>query len=212
MPCFKSYWVLVFWVLNNITIYCWLLIKYYHPWFWDYWVPIFLHLRLSITVPCFYFSYQKCIVSSTAISVQSLIRVWLFVTPWTVACQVSLSITNSRSLLKLISIESVIPSNHLFLCHPLLLPPSIFPSITVFSNESALRIRWPKYLSFSFNISPSNEHSGLISFIAIVKVWSLTHSGFWKLLTFIFNNYQFSTSYKSWIFRKSSIRELFQVL
>ena len=97
-------------------------------------------------------------------SVQSLGCVQLFVAPWTVACQASLSITNSWSLLKLMSIESVMPSNHLILCHPLLLPPSIFPSIRVFSNESALRIRWPKYWSFSFNISPSNEHPGLISF------------------------------------------------
>ena len=80
------------------------------------------------------------------------------------ACQATLSITNSQSLPKLMSIESVMPSNHLILCHPLLLPPSIFPSIRVFSNESALRIRWPKYWSFSFNISPSNEHQGLISF------------------------------------------------
>ena len=97
-------------------------------------------------------------------SVQSLTRVWLFATPWTAACQASLSITNSRSLLKLMSIESVMPSNHLILCHPLLLPPSIFPSIRGFSKESALRIRWPQYWSFSFNISPSNEHPGLISF------------------------------------------------
>ena len=97
-------------------------------------------------------------------SVQSLSRVQLFATPWTAAHQASLSITNSWSWLKLTSIESVMPSNHLILCHPLLLLPSIFPSIRVFSNESALRIRWPKYWSFSFNISPSNEHSGLISF------------------------------------------------
>ena len=97
-------------------------------------------------------------------SVPSLSHVRLFATPWTVACEASLSITNSQSLLKLISIESVIPSNHLILCHPLLLPPSIFPSIRVFSNESVLHIRWPKYWSFSFNISPSNEHAGLISF------------------------------------------------
>ena len=94
----------------------------------------------------------------------SLSRVQLFVTPRTTACQASLSITNFRSLLKLIFIESVMPSNHLILCHPLLLLPSIFPSIRVFSNESALRIRWPKYWSFSFSISPSNEYSGLISF------------------------------------------------
>ena len=96
-------------------------------------------------------------------SVQSLSRVQLFVTPWTAARQASLSITNSWSLLKLMSITSVMPSNHLILCRTLLLP-SIFPSIRVFSIESALRIRWPKYCSFSFNISPSNEYSGLISF------------------------------------------------
>ena len=92
--------------------------------------------------------------------VQSLSHVWLFVTPWTSARQASLSITNSRSPPKAMSIESVMPSNHLILYHPLLLLPSIFPSIRVFSNESALRIRWPKYCSFSFNISPSNEHPG----------------------------------------------------
>ena len=86
------------------------------------------------------------------------------VTPWAVAQEASLFITNSQSLLKLMSIKSVMPSNHLILCHPLLLPPSIFPSIRVFSNESVLRIRWPKYWSFSFSISPSNEYSGLISF------------------------------------------------
>ena len=90
--------------------------------------------------------------------------VWLFVTSWTSARQASLSITNCLSLLKLIPIESVMPSNHLILCHPLLLPPSIFPSIRVFSNESVFHIRWPKYWSFSFSISPSNEHPGLISF------------------------------------------------
>ena len=84
--------------------------------------------------------------------------------PWTAACQALLSITNSLSLLKLMSIEQVMPSNHLILSHPLLLPPPIFTSITVFSNESVLHIRWPKYWSFSFNMSPSNEHSGLISF------------------------------------------------
>ena len=97
-------------------------------------------------------------------SVQSLSCVQLFVTPWTAAHQASLSITNSRSLLKCMSIELVMPSNHLILCRPLLLPPSIIPSIRVFSNESALHIRWPKYWSFSLNISPSNEHPRLISF------------------------------------------------
>ena len=97
-------------------------------------------------------------------SVQSLSCVQLFVNPWTEACQASLSITNSWSLLKLMSIESVMPSNHLILCRPLLLQPSIFPSIRVFSNEPFLHIRWPQYWSFSFCISPSNEYSGLISF------------------------------------------------
>ena len=97
-------------------------------------------------------------------SVQSISCVQLFAIPWTAACQASLSITNSQSLLKFMSVVLVIPSNHLILCHPLLLPPSIFPSIQVFSNESVLHIRWPKYWSFSFSISPSNEYSGLISF------------------------------------------------
>ena len=97
-------------------------------------------------------------------SVQLLSRIRLFATPWTAAHQASLSITNSQSLLKFTSIELVMPSNHLILCHPLLLLPSIFPSIRVFSNESVLRIRWPKYWSFSFSISPSNEYSGLVSF------------------------------------------------
>ena len=99
-----------------------------------------------------------------AISVQSLSCVQLFATLWAVAYQASLSITSSRSLLKLMSIESVMPFNHVILSRPLLLLPSIFPSIRVFSNESALHIRWPKYWSFSFNISPSNEYLGLISF------------------------------------------------
>ena len=96
--------------------------------------------------------------------VQSLSHVQLFATPWTAARQASLAFTSSLSLLKLMSIESVTPSNHLILCRPLLLLPSIFPSIRVISNESALRIRWLKYWSFSFSISPSNEYSGLISF------------------------------------------------
>ena len=96
-------------------------------------------------------------------SVQSLSHVWLFATQWTAACQASMSITNSRSLLKFMSIESVMPSSHLILCRPLLLP-SVLPSIRVFSNELALHISWPKYQSFSFNSSPSNQYSGLISF------------------------------------------------
>ena len=98
------------------------------------------------------------------VAVQLLNHVWFFVPPWTAARQASLSITSSRSLFKLMSIESVMPSNILILCCPLLLPPSIFPSIMVFSNESVLHIRWPKYWSFSFSISPSNEYLGLISF------------------------------------------------
>ena len=97
-------------------------------------------------------------------SVQSLTHVWLFATPWIEARQASLSITNSRSLLKLMPIKSVMPSSHLIFCHPLLLLPPIPPSIRVFSNESTLHMRWPKYWSFSFNVSPSTEHPGLISF------------------------------------------------
>jgi len=101
---------------------------------------------------------------NTFSSVQSLSYVQIFATPWTAACQASLSITNSQSLLKLMSMESVMPSNHLILCRPLLLLPSIFPSIRVFSNESVLRIRRPKCWSFSFSFSPSNEYWGLLSF------------------------------------------------
>ena len=116
--------------------------------------PTFLAL-----LECLFFQLNVKIVA-----VQLLSRVRPCVTPWTAARQASLSFTISRSLLKLMSIELVMPSNHLILCHPILLPPSIFPSLTVFSNKSTLHIRWPKYWSFSFNISPSNEYSGLISF------------------------------------------------
>ena len=121
----------------------------------------------------FYFSLCVCIYIYThteiymymcACVLSHFSRFWLFVTPWTSACQTSLSITNSRSLLKLMSIKLVMPSNHLILCLPLLLLPSLFPSIRVFSSESVLHIRWPKHWSFSFSLSPSNEHSGLISF------------------------------------------------
>ena len=109
---------------------------------------------------------QKNGVSLSSVQSPSCVRlfVWLFATPWIAACQASLSITNSRSLLKLMSIELVMPFSHFILCCPLLLLPSIFPSIRVFSNESMLRMRWPKYWSFSFSISPSNEHPGLFSF------------------------------------------------
>ena len=119
----------------------------------------------------------------TISSVQLLSHVRLFVTPWIAAHQASLSIINSWSLLKLMSIESVMPSNHLILCRPLLFLPSIFPSIRVFSNESALHIRWPKYWSFSFSISPSNEYSGLISFR--MDCWTSLQS---KGLSSVFSN------------------------
>ena len=109
-----------------------------------------------------FIAYRKSTLGGC--SVQSLSHVRLFATPGTAAPQTSLSITNSQSLPKLMSIESVMPSNHLILCWPLLLPPSIFPRIKVFPNESVLHIRWPKYWSFSFNISPTNEYPGLISF------------------------------------------------
>ena len=120
-----------------------------------------------VEICSFYTNFEESFLSWMDIqfsSVQSLSRVQLFATPWTAARQASLSITNSRSLLKLMSIEPKMPSNHPILCRPLLLLPSIFPSIRVFSNESVLRIRWLKYWSFSFSISPSNEYSGLISF------------------------------------------------
>ena len=116
-----------------------------------------VHIKIIFKIrkhPKFHYSF----------SVQLFSHVQLFVTPWTAARQASLSITNSWSLPKLMSISSVMPSNHLILCRPLLLLPSTFPSIRVFSTESALHIRWPKYWSFSFSISPSNEYSGLISF------------------------------------------------
>ena len=116
----------------------------------------------DVMVYCLFLLWGRLIAPQ--LSVQLLSHVRLFVTPWIAAHQVSLSITNSQSLLKLISIESVMPSNHLLLCCPLLLLPLIFPNMRVFSNESALYDRWPKYWSFSFNISPSNEYSGLISF------------------------------------------------
>ena len=113
---------------------------------------------------CFLFSFFFTVFLNQFSSVQSLSCVRLFATPWIAACQASLSIINSQSLIKLMSIESVMPSNHLILCRPLLLLPSIFPSIKVFSNMSACHIRWPEYWSFSFNIRPTNEHPGLSSF------------------------------------------------
>ena len=127
-------------------------------WKWAFPFSYVNGLELTVVV---YFSSSKWVQFC---SVQSLSGAHLFATPWIAACQASLSITNSQRLWKLMSIESVMPSNHLILCHPLLLPPSIFPRIRVFTNESALWIRWPTYWSFSFNIRLSNEYSGLISF------------------------------------------------
>ena len=124
------------------------------------WQTIWRFLKtLKIELP-----YDSAIPHMCISSVQSLSHVRLFVTPWTAARQVSLSVTNFRSLFKLTSIKLVMPSNHLILCHCLFLLSSIFPNISVFSKDSVLRIRWPKYYSFSFSISPSNEYSGLISF------------------------------------------------
>ena len=125
-------------------------------------------------------------------SIQSTGRVWLFVTPWISACQASLSITNSWSLLKFMSNESVMPSNHIILCRPLLLPPLFFPSIRVFPDESVLHIRWPKYWSFSLNIGPpSNEYSGLISF-RVDRMISLQSRGFSRVFSNItVQNHQF---------------------
>ena len=121
--------------------------------------------QLSPDTKLMLFSFMLCCCSEIQFSsVQLLSHVQLFATPWTVAHQASMSITNSWSLLKLMSIDSVMPSNHLIICHPLFLLPSIFPSIRDFSSGSVLCIRWPKYWSFSFRISPSNEYSGLISF------------------------------------------------
>jgi len=114
-------------------------------------------LNPSVPLPSLYSLHDNSVQFSRC-------RVQFFAPPWTAACQASLSIINSQSLLKPMSIESVMPFNHLILCRPFLLPPSIFPSIRIFSNESVLHIRWPKYWSFSFNINPSNEYSGLISF------------------------------------------------
>ena len=144
---------------------------------WPCWAPqcppdapyTWHHVPTCVFTPfscCFGASMSVCFFSMVQFfsSVQLLSHVRLFATPWTEARQASLSITNSQSLLKLMSIESVMPSNHLILSHPCLLLSSIFPSIRVFSNESALRMKWPKYWSFSFNISPSNERPGLISF------------------------------------------------
>ena len=122
-----------------------------------------IHIGIMLSTLCLPELWHSSILLVLS-SIHLVNHVWLFATPWTAAQQASLSVTNSWSLLKLISIKLVIPPNHLFLCHPLLLLPSIFPNIRVFSSESVLRIRWPKYWSFSFSISLSNEYSGLIFF------------------------------------------------
>ena len=132
------------------------------------------------------YTHPNNVTSVPFSSVQLLSRVQLFVTPWAAACQTSLSITNSQSLFTLMSIESVTPSNHLIFCRPLLLLLSIFHSIRVFSNESVLHIRWPKYWSFSFSITPSNEHSGLISFRI-----SLQPKGFSRVFNTTVQKHQF---------------------
>ena len=144
---------------------------------WKPWIETDFHkLDNRVQPHCVWIVY----ISYTSVnqSVQSLSRVQLFATPWIAACQASLSITNSWSLLKLMSIELVMPSSHLILCRPLFLLPPIPPSIMVFSNESILLMRWPKYWSFSFSISPSNEHPGLISFrmdwLDLLRIFSNT--------------------------------------
>ena len=129
-------------------------------WTWNSLGLWLLFFHLTKRKHCYHFPESTGGWSVQFSSIKSLSRIRFFVIPWTAACQASLSITNSQSLLKFISIESVMPSNHLMLCCPLLLLPSVFPSIRVFSSESVLHIRWPEYRSFSLNISPSNEHSG----------------------------------------------------
>ena len=142
-------------------------VQFSHPWNGDFTFPHRVAMRIKEILGTKHLASARDILS-VQLCVQwvqfSCSAVSNSATPWTAACQVSLSTTNSRSLLKLMSIKSVMPSNHLILCCPLFFLPLIFPSIRVFSNESVLHIRWPKYWSFSFNISPSNDYSGLISF------------------------------------------------
>ena len=144
----------------------WLHVQFGHCWLYclEAWMDAACVIRNTLPHDTAYETQLTRVHLHFAAAVQSLSRVWLSATTWTAARQASLSFTISQSLRKLMSIQSVMPSNPLILCRPLLLPPSIFPSIRVFSNRSALRIKWPKYWRFSFSISPSNEHSGLISF------------------------------------------------
>ena len=149
-------------LLRSLLFLYWIVLAHLSEISWLYLCGLFLGSLFHWSICLFLCQYHTVLIQFS--SVQSLSHVQLFASPWTAARQASLSITNSQSLLKLMSIEPVMPSNHLILCRPLCLPPSIFPSISIFSNESVLCIRWPKYWSFSFSISPSNEYSGLISF------------------------------------------------
>ena len=149
-------------------------------------------LVIACVLGCFFLAY--CIQFS---SLQLFSSVWLFATPWTAAHQTSLSITNSQSLLKLMFIESVMPSNYLILCCPLLLPPSTFPSNRVFSSAFVLHIRWPKYWSFRFSISPSNEHSGLIFFRTDWLISLLSKALSWVFSNTIVQKHQFFSAWLS---------------
>ena len=150
----------------HIHIYVYIYIYIYvYIYIYIYSVFIYIFIYIGYPFPNYSAYLQRTGINwiVSVVAVQLLSHVWLFATSWTAACQASLSITISRNLLKFISIESVMPSSHLILCRPLLLLPSIFLSIRVFSNESALHIRWPKYWSFSFSIRPTNKSSGFIS-------------------------------------------------
>ena len=161
----------------------------------DYFRAVHRHLPPSFHIYLIVLGVAAPLYQNHISSVQSLSRAQLFSTPWTAACQASLSITNFGSLLKLMSIESAMPSNHVILCRPLLLP-SNFPSIRVFSNESVLHIRWPKYWSFSFSISPSNGHSGLISF-GLTGWISLQSKGLSRVSNITLQKHQFFTAHLS---------------
>ena len=171
------------WLGTHYYIYLFIDLLILIYWWLNIWVLPFLPRKMILSCIWFY-------IWSVS-SVQWLSHVWLFATPWTAAHQASLSITNSRSLPKLMSIESVMPSNHLILCHSLLLLPSIFPSTRVFSNESVLHIRWLKYWSFSFNISPSNEYLWLISFRMDWLDLHVVQGTLKSLLNTTVQNYQF---------------------
>ena len=175
-----SFWVIL-WVYHLIT--CWL-----------QWTQVPLS-DLGQSCSSWRWGSNLPSLESKISSVQSLSRVRLFVTPWITAHLASLSITNSQSLLKFMSIKSVMPSSHLILCNPLLLMPPVPPSIRVFSNESTLRMRWPKYWSFSFSISPSNEHPGLISFRMDTLVQTEDETGFCQQRTIHPNMHAHTNSY-----------------